>query len=1478
MKSLRYSGEFPFRLDDKSTIPVLNVRNVVNEDNQSLLINSDIEFQILDWRQAQEEDMNGKKNFIVRLFGKTRDNKTIHVQVNKFTPYFYVEIDSSWRQMQIDALVSEIKKKVYPSDNVEGLLHVQTVEKYKFWGFTNYEKFKFLQFTFSNHDSMKSFIRVLKDPVKVRSISNDNIKLKMYESNIEPFLRCMHIRQLDAVGWVSIKADKYQFLEEQSTICDINIVTDWTCLNKIEDNTISPFIIASFDIECTSSDGAFPQANRDGDKIIQIGTTFSRLGEDECFFQHIITLDSCDPISGVVVESYNTEQEVLLAWTRLLNKMNPDVITGYNIFGFDFEYMKDRSKKLGIYERFSRLSRMTGELSSWQEKKLASSALGDNMLKYYDMTGRVLIDLMKVIQRDHRLDSYKLDFVASNFINEEIIKMEVIGDNTFIETKNTYGLKEEQYVTIYYNDGITNNKHMDGKKFQVLELSNNSLLVNGAIDTSIMNCGYQVFWCQAKDDVSPKDIFRLQKGTAKDRAIIAKYCIKDCSLCNKLIAKLQVLTNNIGMANVCHVPLSYLFMRGQGVKIFSLVAKKCREQSHVIPVIVKKYKNPEEQEKEEAEERKWEKFIAKLNGQDDDDDDDDSYEGAIVFDPITGVHYVPIVVLDYNSLYPNSMIHKNLSHECFVINDEKYGNLPGYKYHMISYITGSITEEYDRIKLRSLVDSFKKNNIVEEVQSNEKGIRKYYKIYDKDGMGKKRWLSCEIKTDGLKIFVTNYKTSKFAEKENGQKGIIPTILSELLAARARYKEALKQEPDEFKKSVLDGLQSAYKVTANSLYGQTGASTSPICMKEIAASTTATGRNQLIFSKYFLENIYGKLINLALTDKKKYLEFCKETFAKVDPKKWNNPKEGWTSQSEFEELFYKKMNTLLEGKRLDIQVIYGDSVTADTPVLLRRKVNGKYIIEIKTIETIGNNWKSYKQFKPDVPGLTDKQQDDKIEYEVWSDKRWTNIKRVIRHKTYKQLYRVFTKNSFVDVTEDHSLINENGVYIKPKECEIGQKLLQNDFKNELESYKIENNLQMFVSDNKLDCMDYYLQSIKLGKKVIVEQVNDKFVLRQTNDIINENEIVKIIPLGFSNDYVYDLETTVGRFHAGVGQLIVKNTDSTFFKTNIIDLISGEIGKDKEALTKAIQLGIWASITICLLLENPQKMAYEKVLWPFGLLSKKRYFGNLYEKNPNEFYQKSMGIVLKRRDNAPIVKIVCGGIVDQILNKRSPEGAIEFTKKALKDILSGKYQIDKFIITKTLRGNALTREEALKESLKPKEERSYVDRTRSPHVVLADRMAERDPGNKPLSNDRIPFVYIMLNYEPELQGERVETPDYVLANNLKLDYLFYITNQIQKPATQFLETIAYDPKKIFNQYVMREENRRLGKKPIKSYFDNNTNDNNSDDNSDNVLNIDDPVDINIIEPVKKRKLIVRKQKQLNNADQNDKEDNFFIGFND
>ncbi|CAH6421511.1 DNA polymerase family B [uncultured virus] len=1684
---------------------------------------NDIIFQVIDWDYYHEEDFDEEgsiSKFKIRLYGTTNDNKKIFMRVDDFTPYFFTEIPEKWSKQLILVFLDEIKKKL-PVVLKNSLKTWDVVRRHKFYGFTNYKKYTFLRLIFYSYDGMKAYEKILRRPIYNRILGNKSRKYDLFESNIEPFLRCMHIRKIESCGWIKINGGRYNFFPEEDspTLNELNIYSSWVNLNPVEEKNIVSLIIASFDIECTSGDGNFPQAERDSDKIIQIGTTFSKYGESECYFKHIITLKSCDPIQGVTVESYDDEQDVLLAWTKLIQTTNPDIMIGYNIFGFDYKYMEMRAKKLGILNAFSKLSRVKNISCRFLEKTLSSSALGENILKYFETNGRVLIDLMKVIMRDYKLSSYKLDNVAAEFIKEDIIRLEFDNENdrTVIFTKSTYGLDIDRYIKIFYNDGLSDNSYRNDTKFKIIGLTNNSITIGTILDNEAIELSkYKVFWSQAKDDVQAKDIFRLQEGSSSDRAIIAKYCVMDCILCNRLIAKLQILTNNISMANVCHVPLSYIFLRGQGIKIFSLVAKKCRERDHIIPVLKKPFIQKEDPKDTNKIKKKkislLDMEIRKLNGDFIDAmAEEEGYEGATVFNPDVGVHFEPITVLDYNSLYPSSMIHRNLSHECILL-DQQYDNLKGFEYKNVTF-------------------------------------------YNNDGTTKK---------------------CRFAQEINGRIGILPEILKYLLDQRKLTRKLMEDEIDIFKKKIWDSLQNAYKITANSLYGQCGSKYSNIYMRDIAASTCATGREMLNAAKIFTEIILPILVKAVQEEsfdsfytkinlffdrkideligenninklkeivtevikrqdqeiirkeaKYQYLRVFYENLS-YDESKFIDIKLGLKGKEDFINWIYYEINNLLNSTTISPKIIYGDSIHSSECLML---LNDKNQIEFKTIGSLCDNWEQYNNFKTceyngyfinlvkilfktkkqiknikkdktnlvpiedfnngkyvgsinekiynneikyklkinvnkndkikklfntkfeanefkkiinkkhnliknqlrkifdtnkneyylevkltenkimicdledydivknyiwytslnkknyyaltiyhkqfhylvmrklvdklpfiikkKINNLTvnhingntldnrkcnlrlltakeyqwnkkgytklcnlkkekkwyfryknflnnkssfkyfEKKEDAIIEskklikkslnyfdnenmkliielkklliedqknrylkeqaktnYKIWTDKGWKIINRVIRHKTNKKIYRTITKTSLCDVTEDHSLIDNDGNYLKPKDCHTGTKLLCG-FPDEFdETINFKPNMEIFTSSDKIECQKYYYTQKKLGYNLLIDYNDNKFILSRTKEQIrNPNEIVKIVQLDDDKDrYVYDLETISGRFHCGIGELIVKNTDSIFTKLFFRDIKTGKQLSDQKSLELSIKFGPLTSKLLATVLPSPQNMGYEKIFHPFIILTKKRYVGNKYENDPNKYYQSAMGIQLKRRDNAPIVKIVVGGIVKKILNDRSAAKAVEFTKETLRKILTGKYQIDKFILSKTLKGSAYrvdlrnyllkknkfdnlkiikifndvyAKEDLLKilcETFKKDEQYiinvvntdGYKDRSRIVHAVLADRMAERDPGNKPQSNDRIPYVYVVIDKEVKLQGDMVETPDYIIENNLQIDYLFYIVHQIMKPAKQFLSHMVIQPEKIFENVIIREQNRRGGKKPLSYFF--------------------------------------------------------------
>jgi hypothetical protein len=260
-----------------------------------------------------------------------------------------------------------------------------------------------------------------------------------------------------------------------------------------------------------------------------------------------------------------------------------------------------------------------------------------------------------------------------------------------------------------------------------------------------------------------------------------------------------------------------------------------------------------------------------------------------------------------------------------------------------------------------------------------------------------------------------------------------------------------------------------------------------------------------------------------------------------------------------------------------------------------------------------------------------------------------------------------------------------------------------------------------------------------------------------------------------------------------------------KLFIVDIYEG--GNEityKRSLDFGMKMGKLSGETIKYRLPFPHDCEYEKTFWPFAILTKKRYVGNKYEFNPDKYKQDFMGIVLKRRDNAPIVKEICGGIIDFLINYRSPKGAIEYTCNCLQKMFNGEYDIKYFLTSKTLK---------LKES--------YKDWKRIAHIYLAEKIAQRDPGNTPQSGDRIEFAVIKVPIPTDgtklLQGDIIETPKYIKENNLQIDYLFYLTNQIMNPALQFLELVDKNAINIFNKFIDKYSNPKIKlikePKPIK-----------------------------------------------------------------
>ena len=555
----------------------------------------------------------------------------------------------------------------------------------------------------------------------------------------------------------------------------------------------------------------FPKV--EGDKVTFIGSTFLTYGADAPYLNHCLVLDTCDPVEGAEIQSVKTERELILEWSQLIQRENPDIIIGYNIFGFDYEFMFQRAKENACDEEFLKLARRSGEVCGKRakdgelllDKTQIKIASGEYDLRYPAMTGRLQIDLYAYFRRDFNLSSYKLDDVAGQYISDEIKFTKIEDGKTFIYSKNLAGLHVGDFIHVkinsfssdYFNggqkfkvEGIETGVSHGSKKYNVICVAGEHIIPEPS--GSIVS----IDWGMAKDDVTPQDIFRLTRGSSADRAIVAKYCIQDCNLVHHLMGKLDIITGYTEMSSICSVPISFLVFRGQGIKLTSYVAKKCREKDTLMP------------------------DLEKMNG-------NEGYEGAIVLPPKCSMYIDnPVACVDYSSLYPSSMISQNYSHDSKVW-----------------------TKEYDmegNLK-RTTGEKDKTGKFIYDNMPGYHYIDMEFKTY--------RYIRAHPKAIAKKT-QTGTKVCRWAQLPNNQKSIMPSILTELLDARTATRKKAKTEPDPFMQNILDKRQLGYKVTANSLYGQCGAKTSTFYDMDVAASTTATGQMMITYAKRMIEEIYG----------------------------------------------------------------------------------------------------------------------------------------------------------------------------------------------------------------------------------------------------------------------------------------------------------------------------------------------------------------------------------------------------------------------------------------------------------------------------------------------------------------------------------------------------------------------------------------------------------------------------------------------
>lgn len=1071
----------------------------------------------------------------------------------------------------------------------------------------------------------------------------------------------------------------------------------------------APLVLFAFDIECLKV-GGFPDP--DVDPVIQISCVDGVLGRPgtrgvvfvvrTCAPMRVSVDPPADcerPYADIVV--CDSEVHLLMSFKKwFVETVDPDFITGWNVCKFDFTYLLNRAESIARttasdeireqMESFCKLGR-DGGVCVAKIVPVFTKQKGQQYRGEVRMNGRIVVDgLPFVIGMFYKRRSYKL--------------------------------------------GAVSKKELDVDKL----------------------------------DVAPSQIAVLHNGSDADRGRLATYCFMDSMLAWWLMQKFLMVQTVLQMSRVTSVMPFDVINRGVSLRVFLPILREANASGFIVPYIIH-----------------------------DEYDLDGTYVGATVFDPLTGLHF-RVVVLDFNSLYPNSMITYNLCYTTYVSEAEAMRMSPeeraakllhtphgdwfyrreikeGVVPRILTRMVGARkTVQTQQAGQETIVDRCNKEikaidaelaeiaawstpQDTEDAQDTH-GKRererepehigadapeaKRARIDDTEdapSSGKRARADTDVGAPASKrARVDDTEDTPLSGKRARPDGVdidadadAPAVkrarvdharVEELRARRAQL--ALERYRAKFLADVLNSTQAAIKVVCNTMYGFTGSKQGRLPSEAISASTTAYGRHMVELTKQIVER-----------------------------------------------------------ESVGAKVIYGDSVSAETPCIVRRGGH----IEVLRIDEIGRQWVATPDGKE--VGVAD--------CEVWSDMGWTPVLRVFRHRTDKRMYEVTTHVGSVRVTEDHSLLDVDGTPVQPHTLAVGSRLLHAAMPHPTDAWEVSENEAWIMGFSCAErvppiilnasvnarrafiagycrgdgaktktnvsigcavgaCGLYYLfASVGYSVSVSVRKHADKPDIYRLNCTRGKQRkdpnAVKVIRSydAIPNAYVYDLETGNHHFHAGVGRMIVHNTDSV--------MIRMPEGMNIEGAAKE---GLRLAPIVTSYFEAPSRIAFEKAYNVFLLFAKKRYSGLKYMYSGKELQCKGIatsGLEPARRDNFVYMATLISDVLSSILNTGSYAAALALVHARVAELVRGRVPMHQLIMTGSV-GKALD---------------EYSTKSELAHVALARKLDARDHAAYLASTgDRLAMVFLHAGKGATLR-ERVETPRWALDHGLYLDYMFYVS---------------------------------------------------------------------------------------------------------
>lgn len=380
---------------------------------------------------------------IIYTFSLNYKNETVLLKI-PFQPYCYVLLPENiaWNNSAVQLFGNYLTKNFLQKERP---ISMTLCQKYRLYGarldeFGNRKKYFFLKCFFLRRNHMFEFSNKINNSEHV-ICGIGSLKLSTFEDKCSPILQFYTNCGVDTVGWINV--GKFKILQEKESFCDLEIVcTDICSLKKsIHVEHMPQLKICSFDIECAPEDKTkFPNALMPNDVCFQISCVLFHLENTNNLKteKYLLSVGKVDKIfynddESVNVLEFKNECELLKGFATFLREKKIHICIGYNIFQFDIPYLIERSRQNQCFDFFSKQSFLKN--ISCKEKKIKWSSCAYQVQEYIFLEnhGRIFIDLLPVVQKEYKLENYKLNTVSEYFLKQKKDDLDYEDINRFFE-------------------------------------------------------------------------------------------------------------------------------------------------------------------------------------------------------------------------------------------------------------------------------------------------------------------------------------------------------------------------------------------------------------------------------------------------------------------------------------------------------------------------------------------------------------------------------------------------------------------------------------------------------------------------------------------------------------------------------------------------------------------------------------------------------------------------------------------------------------------------------------------------------------------------------------------------------------------------------------------------------------------------------------------------------------------------------------